>query len=104
MNGRHKAALIFAGYRWVEAGHGLSTHSLVDGDGVYMGAVSQTEEGGRGWMVELFGHFEVCIRETGQTRYPTRKAAMRALEGIACQLFAAGFKLYSAAPARGLKT
>jgi|GEM_PF-3727444 len=96
MNARHKAALIFAGYHWIESGHGLPVCSYLDGDGIYFGAVSSLiADGGPGWMVEIHGRFEVCIRRMGQTRYPTQKAAMRALEEIAGALLAAGLYLHT---------
>jgi hypothetical protein len=96
MNGRHKAALVFAGYKWVENAPNPDCH-YEDREGVHFGDVGLT---GDGWMVDLFGRWEGmewpdrsghCL--SGQTRYPTRKAAQRALEEIAYALFAAGFTL-----------
>jgi len=89
----HKSALVLAGYHWVDAGHGLSTRSYLDGEGVYIGSISLTEDGGLGWMVGVEGRFEGCIREMGKARYPTKGAACRALEEIAYALFASGIKL-----------
>jgi hypothetical protein len=96
MNGRHKVALIFAGYRWVEDESG-SDYRYEDSGGVPIGFASQ---GLLGWWVNLYGRWSGTDWPdrsghylSGQTRYPTRKAAQRALEEIAYGLFAAGFKL-----------
>ena len=96
MNGGHKAALNFAGYHWVEDESG-SDFRYEDGGGVPIGFASR---GLLGWWVNLYGRWSGTDRSghflSGQTCYPTKKAAMRALEEIAYGLFAGGFKFWAA--------
>jgi hypothetical protein len=96
MNGRHKAALVLAGYHWVEESLDES-YCYRDGGNVPIGDVQLT---GDGWGADLFGRWSGmdwpdrsghCL--SGQTRYPTKEAAQRAIEEIAYGLFAGGFKL-----------